>query len=466
VDATEVETRERALEVMVFWGDNALLRVDHLGTARSYCVGEGDADVVIGAELLGTPRLELLTADGALVIPRGAHGELTVGEACITLEVLIQSGHARADRPDAWSYPLPPFACARVCHRGFTFVVRSVNAGKPVGMHEGAAIDYRQQLWTGLSLALHLVFLGAMYLMPPGASALSLELLADDARLASYLMRAPEVPEATPSWLDARDSGGDQGKRAADDSGQAGKQAAPSRPTAHATAGHAQTQQLPRAQAIAQAKTAGILGALAIARGAWSSPTSVYGADEPLGYDPQDALGRLFGAQVGDAQGFGALGLRGSGRGGGGDGAGTVGVGTLGTVGHGGDGQGTSYGRGAGGLGTRQAQVPRLRVGHADVRGSLSKEAIRRVIQRRLNEVRFCYEQALSSRPELSGRVQVKFVIAPDGAVRAAGVESSTLAVPRTEDCIAQAVRRWSFPAPDGGGVVIVSYPFVFDAAP
>ncbi|MET0285278.1 MAG: AgmX/PglI C-terminal domain-containing protein [Polyangiales bacterium] len=466
MDATEVETSERALEVMVFWGDNALLRVDHLPVARSYCVGEGDADVVIGAELLGTRRLELLTADGALVIPRGAHGELTVGESRIGLEALIAGGHARADQPDAWSYPLPPFASARVSHRGFTFVVRSVNAGKPVGMHEGAVLDFRQQLWTGLSLALHVVFLGAMYLMPPGASALSLELLADDARLATYLMRPPEVVEATPSWLDKKDSGGDQGKRAADDSGQAGKQDAPNRQNAHATAGHAQTKQLPREQALAQAKTAGILGALASARGSWNSPTSIYGADEPLGYDPQDALGKLFGAQIGDAFGFNGLGPTGTGRGGGGDGQGTIGVGTLGTVGHGGDGQGTHYGRGVGGFGTRKEQVPRLRVGDADVRGSLSKEAIRRVIQRRLNEVRFCYEQALTNRPDLRGRVQMKFVIAPTGAVQAAAVESSTLATPRTEDCITQAVRRWSFPAPDGGGVVIVSYPFVFDAAP
>lgn len=30
----------------------------------------------------------------------------------------------------------------------------------------------------------------------------------------------------------------------------------------------------------------------------------------------------------------------------------------------------------------------------------------------------------------------------------------------RTEQCIVAAVRRWSFPAPDGGGVVIVTYPF------
>jgi len=33
------------------------------------------------------------------------------------------------------------------------------------------------------------------------------------------------------------------------------------------------------------------------------------------------------------------------------------------------------------------------------------------------------------------------------------------------ESCIAQSVRRWSFPAPDGGGIVVVNYPFMLTAS-
>jgi TonB family protein len=102
-------------------------------------------------------------------------------------------------------------------------------------------------------------------------------------------------------------------------------------------------------------------------------------------------------------------------------------------------------------------------VGAAEVRGSLSKEIIRRVIQRRVNEVRFCYEQELHARPDLHGRVNVKFIISPEGAVQAATIESTELAAARVEACIVQAVRRFTFPAPDGGGIAVVSYPFVFD---
>jgi hypothetical protein len=34
----------------------------------------------------------------------------------------------------------------------------------------------------------------------------------------------------------------------------------------------------------------------------------------------------------------------------------------------------------------------------------------------------------------------------------------------RVENCVVQAVRRWEFPKPLGGGIVIVSYPFNFTA--
>ena len=35
----------------------------------------------------------------------------------------------------------------------------------------------------------------------------------------------------------------------------------------------------------------------------------------------------------------------------------------------------------------------------------------------------------------------------------------------RVENCTVQAVRRWEFPKPLGGGIVIVSYPFVLTPA-
>jgi TonB family protein len=111
-------------------------------------------------------------------------------------------------------------------------------------------------------------------------------------------------------------------------------------------------------------------------------------------------------------------------------------------------------------LGPKGPKVPPPILGRADVRGALSREVIQRVIRRHVAEVRHCYEQALTSRPDLQGRVAVKFVIAPSGAVQTAVVEQSALGHAGVEACITRAVTRWAFPAPEGGGIVIVSYPF------
>jgi len=386
----------------------------------------------------------------------------------------VASGRAQpcAEMAGAYQYPLTAGATARVSYRGLTFVVRPVNAGKPVGMAGAGNPNYKQQAWTLLSFAFHGLFLLMMYFMPPGGSALSLDLLSEDSRLAKYLMEPPEtVEEETPDWLqntEAEDTEGGKGKRHKDEEGQMGKESSQKTKNKYGIQGPADNADphMAREAAKEEAKNAGILGVLSQSVGSWNSPTSPFGQDTALGYDPMSALGALMGDQIGENFGFGGLGLRGTGRGGGGTGEGTIGLGNVGTMGHGGGGgSGSGYGRGAGGFRGRDAKVPQIRSGNADVRGSLSKEVIRRVIQRHINEVRFCYEQELNSRPDLSGRVQVKFIISPSGAVQAANIESSTLGAARAETCIATAVRRWTFPAPDGGGIVIVSYPFVLEAA-
>jgi TonB family protein len=109
-------------------------------------------------------------------------------------------------------------------------------------------------------------------------------------------------------------------------------------------------------------------------------------------------------------------------------------------------------------------------VAHADPpdagvkHGSLDKEVIRAVIRKHLNEVKFCYEKELAKKPDLTGRVMVQFTISGDGSVVASVVQSSTMSNAVVEDCIRQALLRWQFPAPTGGGIVIVSYPFLLKA--
>jgi TonB family protein len=208
----------------------------------------------------------------------------------------------------------------------------------------------------------------------------------------------------------------------------------------------------------AQAREAGLLGALATAS-LQLGPSSPFGAETELGYDPVTEIGKLFGAEVGESVGFNGLGLKHAGRGGGGDATDTIGVGDLGTA----DGARRALGA-HGGFLERKAHVPTVRSQAAEIRGALSKEAIRRAIHMRLNEVRFCYESGLAQDPQLAGRVAVSFLIAPSGAVQQATVKESTLTSRSVADCVAAAVRRFAFPAPDGGGYVQVTYPFSFSA--
>ena len=109
--------------------------------------------------------------------------------------------------------------------------------------------------------------------------------------------------------------------------------------------------------------------------------------------------------------------------------------------------------------------MPEIILGIGSVRGNLDREIIRRIIRRHINEVRFCYEQQLTTHHDLAGRMVVQFNIAPTGQVLSSVMQSSTLGNVRVESCTLQAVRRWEFPKPEGGGLVNVSYPFVFAPA-
>jgi len=176
--------------------------------------------------------------------------------------------------------------------------------------------------------------------------------------------------------------------------------------------------------------------------------------------------GNMAGEEAGDAFGYGGLGADGTGWGGGGTGEGTIGLGTIGTIGHGsGGGSGQGYGSGAGrGLRDRAAAGPLVRASPPTITGLLSPEAIRRVVLRNLGQLAHCHEQGLAQNPNASGRVTVRFVIGATGTVADAGVAASSYPNPGVGQCFANAVRRWQFPAPEGGGVVTVSYPFNLQA--
>ncbi len=104
--------------------------------------------------------------------------------------------------------------------------------------------------------------------------------------------------------------------------------------------------------------------------------------------------------------------------------------------------------------------VPDWRPGRVETVGGLSRTDIQRVVRRHKPEVRFCYEQALVSRPDLEGRVAVRFIVQPDGHVSTSVTQNQTIGSDRVSECVTNAVTRWGFPQSEG--ITAVTYPFVF----
>lgn len=451
-DAIELETDTDQLEVVVSWGPHQVLQVSHVPLDGSFVVGEDDAgevDFLAGAETLGFGRLALVEG-GRLVVPAAA-------------EVVVARDGARIDAAPS----LTPGETCTVTLGELRFVVRRVRAAKKAE-RRALAVERQPLFFVGGAMAVAGFLLVLFALMPPAGAALASNGIDRESRLVEFLME-PQVTETVelPEVTADEAPGGTEGEAHAGDEGEMGDREAPRADAAYAVEGPADNTDphLAAERAREQAASAGILGTLQSMTGAFDSPTSPFGRDSALGTDAESFLGNLMGANLGTAGGAGGLGLRGTGRGAGGRGLGTVGAGEFGTLGHGCRGsrcaEGTRYGSGVGDEMGRQGRTPnRMRVGNIQAIGTLSKEAIRRVIHRHRNEVKFCYEQALQSRPDLEGRVTMRFMIAPSGAVQVAGVQSSTLGNQGVESCVTTAVRRWSFPQPEGGGSVMVTYPF------
>ncbi len=147
------------------------------------------------------------------------------------------------------------------------------------------------------------------------------------------------------------------------------------------------------------------------------------------------------------------LGDRGPGLGGPGvaDGIGAV------LTGHGDD----AYAVAQGGPGTGHHEGAIVQAGDVITLGSLGRDEIDRVIKHNMASIRYCYQKDLQVHPGIGGKVTVKFTIAADGSVSSATTRP-TNPMPAVEACLTTRFMSMQFPHPKGGGLVIVSYPFVF----
>lgn len=216
----------------------------------------------------------------------------------------------------------------------------------------------------------------------------------------------------------------------------------------------AQAQNVRRRDAL----NAGVLPLLSQLRGGGGAMARVLSG--AVDTELQTALGQLQGNATSVAMGASGLGVRGTGPGGG-PGGGVVGLGQLGRGPDGPGGTGVD-------LNGRPRRATRLPPGEPvldDGNQGLTRDEIARVMRHVMGQYRYCFERALAADPNVAGKVVLAFSIGPDGLVRVANVAESTLDHSDVEACTVKVTARLRFPAPRGGGQVMVSYPLVFSSA-
>ena len=107
-------------------------------------------------------------------------------------------------------------------------------------------------------------------------------------------------------------------------------------------------------------------------------------------------------------------------------------------------------------------KVKRDREGTRLYGDGLSKSLVGEYLSRHWNQFKWCYSRELDKDPNLYGKVTVTFTISNEGRVGEAQVLSSSMNDMNVESCVLRTIRRIRFPRPDGGGEVIVTYPFLF----
>ena len=428
-----------------------------------YSVGtDAGATYQVTTEGLPCERFPLVRSSGSafeLVLAESMNGTVVRDGKQMNLKEFAQHERAPRDASLSGATILPIVQGVRysIEHGGSTFVVSDV--ARPRHYPVPLRVDWATQSYTGAVLAGAAAFVGLMFALPPPAKSLSLDGF-DSGRLIK-LQAKPDAVEERPDWLNAKKKEElPKQKQPMANHHRTSAPANPMRSDRVATVRHPGPVGKKEQQAIA-AELAQNSGIVALMRS--GAMASILTRESALGSDATRAMDGLVGVDLSDPYASGGGLVAAGGPGGGGDG-------TVNTTGIGPFGPGGPGGRGGGPRGPalgpyRQKGIPTTEVGRVEVNaGSMDREVIRRVIRSHMPEVKFCYERALMAQKDLSGRVQVKFMISPTGKVTASIVEASTLRSPTTEQCVAEAVRRWDFPKPPSG-IVSVTYPFVFRPA-
>lgn len=406
--------KNRVLEIACTWGPT-VLQVWHLdGTNGRFVLG---VDAPLPEGLLPDGPHELFScSDEALMVDAMPDWPITLrrdGDA-LTASSTMQ---------------IPDGGQVVVEVGEFVFIARVVRASRKV--QGGARLDVP---FLGFaSFAVFLATLGGIFAYNTAPASVVTENQLVDRMASLELMEPPTLPSHLQEQQHADQ---EEGERHEGDEGKAGAE----------DGDMAQAKGTPRPGDDKEiAESAGIFGISGGSLDAMFGDGVSGGLSDSLGSNAIGAKGRQIGV--------GGWSTTGKGPGGGGPvGSMTGGVGTKG--------KGQGYGQQD--MGPRPGGVVPSFSDGGIIMGGMDASLIDAVIKRNLNQIRYCYQRELTKNPDLGGKVTVKFVIAKDGSVSAASTKSSSIGNAAVESCVNGRIMRLQFPEPQGGGIVIVSYPFVF----
>lgn len=456
-DAASDRSRGRHLEVAQVFGDSVL-------DIKHFSVSGGGSTVIVGSATLPIVGLdERASATRGFFVPieflpsenyvlfQNVGGQwvcnasdkwagfVDIGETRRTFTELVADGKAKKNGSTI-IVQIPEDARLVVDLGGTIFVAHQAYPGKKAVAKFGGDIDYPFLGIIAFMTFVTFMFGVAVAVMPPP----DVSEMNNDDHMVELLLEKKEEIKDEKKRDDNPDAG--EGAKAKKEEGKVGKKDA-KMDKAKGDKVQMQKQQLDKEVA----ENAGVLGALRDD----SALDSMLGATG-LNADMMSGIGGLIGAK-GTQIGSGGLGARGSGLGGGGT---AEGLGGLGTKGRGSGASG--YGSGGGNFGTKGDGGIGTVGGDPIILGALDKSLIDAVIKRNMSQIRYCYQRELTKNPSLGGKITVKFVIAKDGTVSSATTKTTTMNNPAVESCINGRFMRFQFPEPKGGGIVIVSYPFIF----
>lgn len=367
-------------------------------------------------------------------------------DSTTSLDDLKSQGKVR-ENGNAYEYDMPEQGGVIVQMGNITFVANRAPAGKKITGAISSDIDYP---FASLMTVLLLMFSFLTYyilFLAPTPEITDTEL--DEELIAELLLdEPPEPPEEEKK--DANPDAG-EGAKAKKEEGKVGKKDAKMK---EAKGDKVEVDKRTKDKEVVDEFMSGLNFGANSDSGAMDGMGGIANLDANM----QGGLGGVIGAK-GVQAGSGGLGGSGGGLGGGGTADGVGGLGTKGS------GRGSSgYGKGGGSVGKKRSGGSIKSGGTPIILGALDKSLIDNVIRKNMNQIRYCYQRELTKNPGLKGKIIVKFTIAADGSVSKAGIKTSSMGSAAVEGCITGRFKRFKFPQPKGGGVVIVSYPFIFSS--